>query len=95
MATKFDQTKKVGPPFRKKDRPICFYCNIPGHTIDQCFKLHGYPPGYKPKPRFPRSGNANNQTSVQIRMDTQTYQASTALVALNDILQNLSTSQCQ
>ena len=31
----------------KKDRPLCSHCNILGHTIDKCYKLHGYPPGYK------------------------------------------------
>ena len=33
-----------------------------GHTIDKCYKLHGYPPRYKPKGR----SNANaNQVSPQ------------------------------
>lgn len=30
-----------------KDRPICAHCCISGHTKDKCFKMHGYPPGYK------------------------------------------------
>ncbi|KAL5757597.1 hypothetical protein ACOSP7_020208 [Xanthoceras sorbifolium] len=34
---------------KKKDRPICSHCGIMGHTMDRCYKLHGYPPGYKPK----------------------------------------------
>ncbi|XP_023887752.2 uncharacterized protein LOC111999870 [Quercus suber] len=25
------------------------HCNMAGHTIEKCYKLHGYPPGYKPK----------------------------------------------
>ncbi|XP_065634489.1 uncharacterized protein LOC136069658 [Quercus suber] len=33
----------------KKKRPFCTHCNMQGHTIDKCYKLHGYPPGYKPK----------------------------------------------
>ncbi|XP_050277371.1 uncharacterized protein LOC126718978 [Quercus robur] len=33
----------------KKERPLCTHCNMLGHTIDKCYKLHGYPPGYKPK----------------------------------------------
>ena len=24
-------------------RPYCEHCRIPGHTIEKCFKLHGYP----------------------------------------------------
>ena len=33
----------------KRERPFCTHYNIPGHTIEKCYKLHGYPPGYKPK----------------------------------------------
>ncbi|KAF5453072.1 hypothetical protein F2P56_028011 [Juglans regia] len=33
----------VEPPTR---RPICSHCSIPGHTVEKCFKLHGYPHGY-------------------------------------------------
>ena len=28
-----------------------------GHTIDKCYKLHGYPPGYKPKGKNNASAN--------------------------------------
>ncbi|XP_073275620.1 uncharacterized protein [Primulina huaijiensis] len=38
----------------QRERPFCTKCQIHGHTIDTCYKIHGYPPGYKPKykPRF-------------------------------------------
>ena len=36
-------------PRVKKDRPQCSHCGFLGHTVDKCYKLHGYPPGYKPK----------------------------------------------
>ncbi|WVZ14716.1 hypothetical protein V8G54_012282 [Vigna mungo] len=26
---------------------VCTFINITGHTIDECFKKHGYPPGHK------------------------------------------------
>lgn len=32
---------------QKKDCPIYTYCGLTSHTIDKCYKLHGYPPGYK------------------------------------------------
>src|SRR5262249_21168458 len=30
-------------------KPICTYCGMTGHTIDRCYKKHGYPPGSKTK----------------------------------------------
>ena len=33
----------------KKERPVCTYCGFTGHVTDKCYKLHGYPLGYKPK----------------------------------------------
>ena len=38
---------KGGNP--KKERPICTYCGVVGHIADKCYKLHAYPPGYRPK----------------------------------------------
>ena len=34
---------------QKRDQPICTYYKNPGHTVDKCYKLHGFPLGYKPK----------------------------------------------
>ena len=31
----------------KKGRPQCTHCGVMGHVVDKCYKLHGYPPGYK------------------------------------------------
>ena len=33
----------------KKERPLCTHCNMLGHTVDKCYKRHGYPPRYKHK----------------------------------------------
>ena len=30
-----------------KDRPLCTHCGKLGHTIDKCYKLHGFPLGFK------------------------------------------------
>ena len=49
---------KAGP---KKERPLCTHCNMLGHTMDKCYKLHGYPPGYKQKGKF----NANQVSFPQ------------------------------
>lgn len=32
-----------------KDGPICTHCQKLGHVMEKCFKLHGFPPTFKPK----------------------------------------------
>ncbi|XP_010513597.1 PREDICTED: uncharacterized protein LOC104789625 [Camelina sativa] len=32
---------------RTIQKPICSHCGKVGHTIQKCYKLHGFPPGYK------------------------------------------------
>ena len=41
-----------------KDRPICTHCGKTGHTVDKCYKLHGFPPGFKFKNK-PEIGRAH------------------------------------
>jgi len=31
----------------RKDRPICSHCGISSHTVEKCYRIHGFPPGYK------------------------------------------------
>ncbi|XP_061351052.1 uncharacterized protein LOC133296119 [Gastrolobium bilobum] len=42
-----------------RSKPYCTYCHLSGHVREKCFKLHGYPPGYKPtrnpRPNIPSS----------------------------------------
>jgi hypothetical protein len=33
--------------FIRKDRPKCTHCGVLGHTIDKCYRIHGFPPGFK------------------------------------------------
>ena len=34
---------------RGKGRPICNHCGKVGHVMEKCYKLVGFPPGYKQK----------------------------------------------
>ncbi|XP_075648679.1 uncharacterized protein LOC142619466 [Castanea sativa] len=52
--TRGNSGSKGGP---KKDRPLCTHCNMLGHMVDKCYKLHGYPPGYKHKGKINASAN--------------------------------------
>ena len=37
----------VNNGIKEKEKPVCTHCGKSGHTIDKCYKLHGFPPGYK------------------------------------------------
>lgn len=59
MATRIDPNKKPSVVYKKRDRPLCTHCGLNGYTVDTCYKLHGYPPGYKPKPRISKPNPVN------------------------------------
>lgn len=40
------------------DKPACSHCHIKGHTVDKCYKLHGYPVGH-PKYRQQQSSGGH------------------------------------
>ena len=44
---------------QKRDRPWCDYCKKLGHYKETCWKLHGKPADWKPKPRFDKDGRAH------------------------------------
>ena len=46
---------------KNRPRPICSHCGLAGHTVNRCYKLHGYPQGYK----HPGSNNNMLQNQVQ------------------------------
>ncbi|CAA7044670.1 unnamed protein product [Microthlaspi erraticum] len=56
-------------PYRNNpNRPICSHCGYNGHTVETCYKIHGYPIGFKHKSKqqsdkqgFSASKPQNNQ----------------------------------
>ncbi|XP_010534708.1 PREDICTED: uncharacterized protein LOC104810213 [Tarenaya hassleriana] len=36
-----------GSGFRGKTRPLCTHCGLHGHTVAKCYRLHGFPQGYR------------------------------------------------
>lgn len=49
-----------------KSQPFkCTHCNLSGHTVDRCFEIVGYPPGYKKKSNLQRSQNKSNSAMVK------------------------------
>lgn len=31
----------------RKPKPVCSHCGVTGHTIEKCYRIHGFPPGFK------------------------------------------------
>ncbi|XP_040990952.1 uncharacterized protein LOC121238177 [Juglans microcarpa x Juglans regia] len=48
-------------PSTCKDRPICSHYSVPGHTIENYFKLHGYPPRYHSKGKYSTPPSSTHQ----------------------------------
>ncbi|KAK0596646.1 hypothetical protein LWI29_017704 [Acer saccharum] len=70
----------------KRDRPLCTHCGVIDHIIDKCYKLYGYPPGYKFKNRFVQGKLIANHTSfVTDASEDSSHSAVTSM----------STTQCQ
>ncbi|XP_035545114.1 uncharacterized protein LOC118348197 [Juglans regia] len=45
----------------RKEKLLCTHCGTTNHTVDKCYKLHGYPPSYKQKGKV----SSANQVMVQ------------------------------
>ncbi|KAI9200469.1 hypothetical protein LWI28_008431 [Acer negundo] len=72
---------------QKRDRPYYTNCKTLGHTVDRCYKLHGYPPGYK----F-RNNSTSNAAAHQVSTsDDRTDQSN----GFGGFLQNLNSNQYQ
>ena len=48
--TRFAPTKQA---FQTRDKPTCSHCGLIGHTMERCYKLYRYPPGYKNRGKGP------------------------------------------
>jgi hypothetical protein len=54
----------------RKDRPTCTHCGVYGHTMEKCYKLHGFPPGFK----FTRGKAVDNHSANQVSEQEAAYQ---------------------
>ncbi|XP_073136454.1 uncharacterized protein [Henckelia pumila] len=69
------------------DKMMCSYCHFTNHTIDKCFKLHGYPPGH---PRYNQSQYRHKGQAHQ----GQAHQVSSN-ASSNASMDNLTQNQCR
>ena len=84
LLSRFDNSKQSQYYRRDNNRPTCSHCGFKGHTIEKCYKLHGYPPGFQKKCK---TVAVANQVSGPISASVETF----------DNSQNLSNMamQCQ
>ncbi|XP_075633928.1 uncharacterized protein LOC142606467 [Castanea sativa] len=71
--------------FKGKERPLCTHCVNLGHTVDKCYKLHGFPPGFKFK-------NNKNATARQVSSNLELIQGN-ALARVTDFASSMHVSQ--
>lgn len=57
----FSSQKGMKSTNRKKERPKCNHCGREGHTMERCFKLHGFPPLVPCQTPFPLSFKAGTK----------------------------------
>ncbi|KAL5750253.1 hypothetical protein ACOSP7_024856 [Xanthoceras sorbifolium] len=65
----FSTPNSRGSKGQKKERPSCSHCKFLGHTIDRCFKIHGYSPGYKRKTKDSFTTVVHQVTAAATQLD--------------------------
>ena len=51
-----------GSNYKGEDRPICSHCGLKGHTVDKCYRVHDFPPGYRNRGK----GQAHQAAAVMV-----------------------------
>ncbi|GJU34759.1 putative RNA-directed DNA polymerase [Tanacetum coccineum] len=70
--------------FGRVSNLVCKHCNMTGHTIERCFELVGYPPGFKKN-----VNNQNNSNNVSKGDDKFDHNKSASHTLTNDQYQRL------
>ena len=68
MYTNFKGNSNWNKGNGKKDKPFCTHYNMQGHTIEKCYKLHGYPPSYKPKRKAVNQVSCNSVNGTKMAL---------------------------
>jgi len=73
----------------RKDRPVCSHCGVSGHTMEKCYRLHGFPPGFK----FNKGKNDAESSANQVSdfFETSGNQISSSLPFTQEQCQKLMT----
>ncbi|KAI3729444.1 hypothetical protein L6452_18102 [Arctium lappa] len=74
-----------GNRFSSREKPFCTHCQMQGHTKEKCYKLHGYPIGYKSRSRV-------NNVVVENNVNGNSESCGEDL---SNVIKGLSSIQCQ
>ncbi|KAH7576919.1 hypothetical protein JRO89_XS01G0175800 [Xanthoceras sorbifolium] len=83
---------------KRNDSPICSHCGIMGYIVDRCYKLHRYPPGYKPMGKAQQQQQSSLQSSNKTCVSSSTAVPSSfamTTTASSSSSDHLTTDQCQ
>lgn len=72
----------------------CTHCKRSGHTQHKCYKLHGFPPGYKTQ-NYHNDNRVNATCYVDKSMMNQNVQEFPSSNSANDVITGLTHDQCQ
>ncbi|KAG7588381.1 Integrase catalytic core [Arabidopsis suecica] len=77
----------VNATYVKPQKVICSHCGYTGHTVDKCYKIHGYPMGFKHK----NKNQADKTVNVNHTAPVKPVVAQLAMTetATNDLLTGL------
>ncbi len=79
LLSRFDNNKQSQYYKRDNNKPTCSHRGFKGHTMEKCYKLHGYPPGFQKKSK---SVAANNQVSGPTSASVETFDNSQNLSSM-------------
>lgn len=75
----------------EEGRPYCTHCKYHDHTGEKCYKLHGYPPGFKQKQKTPSEGHNSATTNQVATLEDKSTKDNDSI---GSFFQNLDTTQC-
>ena len=70
-------TNLVNSSGKGKDRPVCTHCGKTDHTMDKCYKLHGFPLGFKYKNKPAMAHQVSSGSSLEFASPMHQFSAFT------------------
>ena len=81
--------------FQRKTGPICSHCGNTGHVIDRCYKLHGYPVGWKKGGKWNNDKGSQSKPTAAVSAQVTTQDKPHSSPGLESLVGNLNKDQIQ